>query len=81
MAAASMTDEYLIKVLEKKGLLSPGQVAHIQESYKSELKKLRRRAKRRSDVAGVKVEEASPIDVLTHYSFPVTGLDEKVLTE
>ncbi len=81
MAAASMTDEYLIKVLEKKGLLSPGQVAHIQESYKSELKKLRRRAKRRSDVAGVKVEEASPIDVLTHYSFPVTGLEEKVLTE
>jgi general secretion pathway protein E len=81
MAAASMTDEYLIKVLEKKGLLSPGQVAHIQESYKSELKKLRRRAKRRSDVAGFKVEEASPIDVLTHYSFPVTGLDEKVLTE
>lgn len=81
MATASMTDEYLIKVLEKKGLLSPGQVAHIQESYKSELKKLRRRAKRRSDVAGVKVEEASPIDVLTHYSFPVTGLDEKVLTE
>lgn len=81
MAAASMTDEYLIKVLEEKGLLSPGQVAHIQESYKSELKKLRRRAKRRSEVAGVKVEEASPIDVLTHYSFPVTGLDEKVLTE
>lgn len=81
MAAASMTDEYLIKVLEEKGLLSPGQVAHIQESYKSELKKLRRRAKRRSDVSGVKVEEASPIDVLTHYSFPVTGLDEKVLTE
>lgn len=81
MAAASMTDEYLIKVLEEKGLLSPVQVAHIQESYKSELKKLRRQAKRRSDVSGVKVEEASPIDVLTHYSFPVTGLDEKVLTE
>ncbi len=81
MAAASLTGGYLIKVLEEKGLLSPHQIAHIQESYKSELKKLRLRAKRKSDVAGGKAEETSPIDVLTHYSFPVTGQDEKVLTE
>ncbi|MBW2621480.1 MAG: Flp pilus assembly complex ATPase component TadA [Deltaproteobacteria bacterium] len=81
MAAARMTDEYLIRILVEKGLLSPDQAAQVQKTYKSEQKKLLRRTKRGDEAKGMRDEEVSPVDIFTHYSFPITGLDEKILTE
>ncbi|MBW1709314.1 MAG: type II/IV secretion system protein [Deltaproteobacteria bacterium] len=81
MAFRKMTQDYLVKLLLEKGLLSEDQVVHVQKSFKTQRKKLVRKYRQENVSDQRQAEDISSVDVLASYALPLVGRKEKILTE
>lgn len=81
MASRKMTQDYLVQLLSDKGLLSEDQAVQVQNSFKTQRKKLARQSRPGRGGGRGRAEDTSVVDVLASYAFPLSKRKEKILTE
>jgi len=81
MTSRKMTQDYLVQLLSDKGLLSEDQAVQVQNSFKTQRKKLARQSRPGRGGGRGRAEDTSAVDVLASYAFPLSKGKEKILTE